>query len=385
MNRRKHETYDVEKDIKLAICYDFDKTLTPDDMQAQGFIQSLDYKVEDFWAASNNLAAQNEMDQNLSYMYMMTKESRGKVLFTRDTLRKAGSAIRFFDGVSTWFDRINEYGKQRGVVVEHFIISSGLKEMIEGTEIAEKFKRIYASSFTYDEQNVPVWPAQAVNYTNKTQFLFRIEKGILDVNDQNVNTYYEPHEYDVPFRNMVYIGDSDTDIPCMKLVNANGGHSIGVYNPETRDKSKVFRMLDEGRIKFFAPADYSEGSPMDVLVKQIIDRTYANEVLEKMHYHCKAEKYTETKNQSREEVYKDSLIDALEDSINFRSTHEAIRELRTIPNWSRHQKRKLCSIALENSQVRSILKDEDLKGFYTTLCEGLDDASAKAVLALIEE
>lgn len=385
MNRIEHGTYDIEKEIKLAICYDFDKTLTPDDMQAQGFIQSLDYKVEDFWATSNAMAAKNEMDQNLSYMFMMTEESKGKVVFTRDSMKKAGAKIRFFEGVTTWFDRIDEYGKERGIVVEHFIISSGLKEMIEGSAIADKFKRIYASSFTYDHRGIPVWPAQAVNYTNKTQFLFRIEKGILDVNDQNVNAYFEPHEYDVPFRNMVYIGDSDTDIPCMKLVNANGGHSIGVYNPETKDKSKVFRMLDEGRIKFFAPADYSEDSPMDRLIKQIIDRTYANELLEKMHYRCKAEKYAETRGQTREEAYKEGLIDALEDSINFRSTHSAIRELSAVESWSRAQKRKLCNIALENGQVRSILKDNDLKQFYSRICEGLDDAGARAVLTLLQE
>lgn len=125
----------------LAICYDFDKTLSPDDMQAQGYIQSIEYEVADFWKESNQLASDNDMDQNLAYMYMMANKSRGKVLFTKDTLNKDGAKVKLFPGVSTWFDRINHYGEEKGVIVEHYIISSGLKEMIEGTEVADKFKR----------------------------------------------------------------------------------------------------------------------------------------------------------------------------------------------------------------------------------------------------
>ena len=157
----------MEKPI-LAICYDFDKTLSPDDMQAQGYIQSVDCEVVDFWRESNELAAQNEMDQNLAYMYMMVEKSRGKVVFTRKNLKNDGSKVKLFPGVSTWFDRINKYGEDKGVQVEHYIISSGLKEMIEGTEIADKLKKIYASSFYYDKTGVAVWPAQVVNYSNKT-------------------------------------------------------------------------------------------------------------------------------------------------------------------------------------------------------------------------
>ena len=170
--------------------------------------------------------------------------------------------------------------------MEHYIISSGLKEMIEGTKIAQSgaFKKIYASSFYYNNRGVAKWPAQVINYTSKTQFLFRIEKGVLDINDPGVNDYFPPDEIRVPFRNIVYIGDSDTDIPCMKLVNTYGGHSIGVYNPDTQDKTKVFKMMRDNRIKYFAPADYSEGLELDALVKAIIDKTATYEVLENKHY-----------------------------------------------------------------------------------------------------
>lgn len=367
----------------LAICYDFDKTLSPDDMQAQGYIQSIEYEVADFWKESNQLASDNDMDQNLAYMYMMANKSRGKVLFTRKTLMEDGKKVKLFPGVATWFDRINKYGKDRGVEVEHYIISSGLKEMIEGTEVANKFKKIYASSFYYDEDGLAVWPAQVVNYTNKTQFLFRIEKGVLDINDQGVNSYFEPSEYRVPFRNMVYIGDSDTDIPCMKLVNINGGHSIGVYNSETKDKSKVFRMLEENRIRYFVPADYTEGSKLEMLIKQIIDRTSTNEILEDVHFDCVEEKMHETKNQSEEEIKKEELIDKLEDSTSFANTHSIIEQLSEVKIWNEGQKNKLVRIALENMQVTYILRDKDLKDFYTLICEDLDSKEAERVRKIL--
>ena len=167
--------YKKEKDIILAICYDFDKTLTPDDMQAQGFIQSLGQNVDEFWSESNKLAEDNDMDQNLAWMYKMTKDSRGKHIFNKKTLSEYGANVELFPGVEEWFDRINNYGKEKSIQVEHYIISSGLKEMIEGTKIASHFKKIYASSFYYDADGVAVWPAQCINYTSKTQFLFRIK------------------------------------------------------------------------------------------------------------------------------------------------------------------------------------------------------------------
>ena len=373
----------MKKKPILAICYDFDKTLSPDDMQAQGYIQSIGFEVSEFWKESNNLATDNDMDQNLAYMYMMASKSRGKRLFTRENLRGDGAKVELFPGVDTWFDRINQYGDSKGVEVEHYIISSGLKEMIEGTKVADKFKKIYASSFYYDVDGVAVWPAQVVNYTNKTQFLFRIEKGVLDVNNQGVNSYFAPDEYRIPFRNIVYIGDSDTDIPCMKLVNINGGHSIGVYNSETKDKSKVFRMLDENRIKYFVPADYTKGAKLEQLIHQIIDRTISNEVLEEAHFCCVSEKENETRNQSKEELEKEELIDKLSDSTSFANTHPVIEQLTGVKVWSGAQKNKLLRIALENTQVTYILKDYDLKAFYTIICDGVDTEDADGVREIL--
>ena len=258
----------------LAICYDFDKTLSPTDMQAQGYIQAVyGDDVPSFWKESNQMAEDNEMDTNLAYMYMMVRKAHGHIVLTKKTLEEYGSKVTLFPGVEEWFRRIKDYGSKHNVIVEHYIISSGLKEMIEGTSAAKSgsFEKIYAISFMYDDDDVPIWPAQVINYTNKTQFLFRIEKGVLDINDSGVNDYFPDEDIRVPFRNMVYIGDSDTDIPCMKLVNSYGGHSIGVFNNDTLDKTKVFKMFRDNRIKFFAPADYTEGSELDILVKAIID------------------------------------------------------------------------------------------------------------------
>ncbi len=270
----------------LAICYDFDKTLSPDDMQAQGYIQSVGYDVQKFWDESNDLAKANDMDNNLAYMWKMVQESEGRMVFNKEKLAEYGARVKLFDGVEDWFERIRAYGKTRNVIVEHYIISSGLKEMIEGTKMARAgaFEKIYASSFYFNDRGVAKWPAQVINYTSKTQFLFRIEKGVLDINDPGVNAYFSPEEIRVPFRNMVYIGDSDTDIPCMKLVNTYGGHSIGVYDPATQNKEKVYKMMHDKRIRYYAPADYTELSELDLLVKAIIDKTAANEILEDRHF-----------------------------------------------------------------------------------------------------
>lgn len=288
----------------LAICYDFDKTLSPKDMQAQGYIQSVGYDVEAFWEKSNTLAREHDMDSNLAYMYTMISEAEGRIVVNREALEDYGAAVELFPGVVDWFDRIQSYGEEKGVIVEHYIISSGLKEMIEGTKIAKNgcFKKIYASSFLFSEKGAAIWPAQAINYTNKTQFLFRIEKGVLDVNNFAVNEHFAPEDIRVPFRNMIYIGDSDTDIPCMKLVDSHGGHSIGVYDPYSEDKEKVYKMMTDDRIRYFAPANYEEDSELDKLVKAIIDKTVAYEVLEAKHVRDLLETRLEEENRRIEKI-----------------------------------------------------------------------------------
>lgn len=260
----------------IALCYDFDKTLSPFNMQEQGFIQDLGLDIKSFWKEVLDFSKENQVESNLAYMYKMVQKVGNS--FTKETLKSYGEKIKLFDGVESWFDRINSYANEMGVSIEHYIISSGIKEMIEGTDIAKKgcFKEIYASSFYYNENGVAVWPSQVVNYTNKTQFLFRIEKGVLNVLDDAVNDRFMPDEKRIPFSNIIYIGDSDTDVPCMNLVKRLGGNSIGVYDKDTLDKSKIIKMIKDERISSFAPADYSENSELDKTIKNIIKNIINN-------------------------------------------------------------------------------------------------------------
>ena len=374
----------------IALCYDFDKTLSPDDMQAQGYIQTVQPEgsdvIGDFWRESNNRAAANNMDKNLAYMYTMKKKARGQIVFTKEKLADYGSKVALFEGVKDWFKRIRDYGTERDIIIEHYIISSGLKEMIEGTSIAKEFKELYATSFYFDEDGVAVWPAQVVNYTNKTQFLFRISKGVLDVNDDAVNDSFAPDEIRVPFRNMVYLGDSDTDIPCMKLVNSQGGYSIGVFNPDEKDKvkakNKVYKMMRDNRISYFAPADYSEGSELDELVKLIIDKTVYNEKLYKKKYINQKEAIEQEK--PREEQEKIDLINSLESSGSFKSTHAIIEKLSKYTSWTPEEIEDLLAIALENTQVWHILNDPDIKKFYQYLIEQLGSNTNELIRDKVE-
>ena len=225
-----------------------------------------------------------------------------------------------------------------------------------------------------------------INYTNRTQFLFRIVKGVLDANDSGVNDFFAPEEIRIPFRNMIYIGDSDTDIPCMKLVNSYGGHSIGVYNNDSLDKSKVYKMLRDNRIKYFAPADYTEGSELDDLVKAIIDRTVTNEILETIHYKCKEEQERrDLKNQN--DILKKEKLDlimSLNGSSSFATTHIIIEKLESYVKWDEEEKYMLIDVALKNTQVRYILNDIDVKKFYKAILKTLPEENEK-VKQIIKE
>ena len=259
-----------EKQPVVAICYDFDKTLSPDDMQAQGYIQSVGYDVAEFWKESNELAERNEMDQNLAYMLMMKKKAAGKLVFTRENLQDYGAKVRLFPGVEDWFERIRAYGAEHGVIVEHYIISSGLREIIEGCPISREFKEIFASEFYYNENGVAAWPKLSVNYTSKTQFVYRINKGVLDVSDdRTLNASMPDDSKRVPFTNMIYLGDGLSDVPCMKMMQAYGGASVAVYQEMTPG---VKDLLANGRVDYIYPADYRPGSGLDTTIKNILRR-----------------------------------------------------------------------------------------------------------------
>ena len=277
------------KKPRVAIMYDFDKTLCTKDMQEYGFIPSLGMSSSEFWKAAGELTDKEEMNNVLAYMYLMVDKAReNKVRVKAKTFRKLGKDVEFFEGVNTWFDRINKYANEVGVRVEHYIVSSGIKEIIEGTSIAKEFKKIYACEFMYDYNGTIIWPKCAVNYTTKTQFLFRINKGVLKVNNEStekLNEYTPENDRRIPFRNMIYIGDGLTDVPCMKLVRNNGGQSIAVYNQE-KGKAAAKKLKENGRVNYVVEADYSEGGDLEIIVKSIMKKVFAVEEMRSYEKEC---------------------------------------------------------------------------------------------------
>jgi 2-hydroxy-3-keto-5-methylthiopentenyl-1-phosphate phosphatase len=270
-------------DFTIALIYDFDGTLAAGNMQEYDFIPAVGKSNFEFWDEANRLAEEQDADQILTYMALMIRSAQAKGLsLRREAFQESGKRVELFPGVLEWFDRINKYGEEHGVRVLHYINSSGMKEIIEGTPIADKFRKIYACSFLYNVDGIAYWPGVAVNYTNKTQFIFKINKGVESVYDTTqVNQYMEEKDRPVPFSRMIYVGDGTTDIPCMRLVKNFGGHSIAVYNPSSESKrGEMSTLIRDNRVNHVCPADYSEGSEMDIVVKTIIDKCVADHKLQ---------------------------------------------------------------------------------------------------------
>ncbi len=263
----------------VALIYDFDGTLSPGNMQEFGFIQAIGKSPAEFWQQSDEIAMGQDASNILSYMKLMFDEAKkAGIKLRRDDFRRFGESVELFEGVKEWFGLINEYGKSQGVKIEHYINSSGLTSMIEGTPIGHEFKRIFACSFIYNKDGEAEWPGVAVDYTAKTQFLFKINKGILSVRDnKKVNESTAEENKRIPFSNMIYFGDGETDVPCMKLVKMFGGNPIAVYNPENKKKvNEARKLLRQGRVNFTVPANYTKDSRAYQVVCAIINKIKAD-------------------------------------------------------------------------------------------------------------
>lgn len=266
----------------IGLIYDFDGTLSPGNMQEFGFIQAVGQTPEEFWTKSNNLAIGQDASDILAYMKLMIDEARKNgIKLTREGFNRFGADIKLYEGVRDWFSNVNEYGRKHGVIVEHYINSSGLTEIIEGSPIAKEFKHVFAGSFLYDKNGEAEWPGIAVDYTAKTQYLFKIQKGIFSSRDaQRVNESLADEDKRLPFTNMIYFGDGETDIPSMKLVSMFGGNAIAVFDPARPGKKQVAqKLLRQGRVNFITPANYTKESRTFRLVCAIIDKIKADNEL----------------------------------------------------------------------------------------------------------
>ncbi|WP_419010991.1 HAD family hydrolase [Hominenteromicrobium sp.] len=257
----------TENRPRMAICYDFDKTLSPDDMQTFTLIPSFGIDKDKFWAETDTFARENSMESNLSWMFMLVRYSRflGKSL-KREYFRAIGAQVELYRGVTDWF-------------------------------------------------------AQAINYTNKTQFIFRIAKGFLEEYDERVNDSMPEENLRIPYENIVYIGDSATDIPCMRLVKSKGGYSVGVYDPEKNNRAKVYKLYNDNRLNFYAPADYTERSNLYRYMQQIIDEVAAREQI-------KSER--EILRQPAEAYKMRSMLEKLETGYPEKLTPQEITELQKL-------------------------------------------------------
>ena len=255
----------------IGILYDFDKTLCTTDMQEYAFIKNLGMTSDEFWGAAADITDKHDVEKILAYMFVMIQKCKEKgIPLTEEYLKQCGEHVVLYRGVQTWFDRINEFGESLGVNIEHYIISSGTYEIIQGTPIAKYFKRIYACRYMYDENGEALWPSLAINYTLKTQYIYRISKGILDVTDDyNLNRLQDESLRRIAYRNMIYIGDGLTDIPCMKMVKEKGGKSIALY--PSGKSAKVKPLVDDERINYVCVADYSQNSTLEKIVKLMIE------------------------------------------------------------------------------------------------------------------
>lgn len=272
----------MTKRLKTALIYDFDGTLARGNMQEVSFIPSIGMTPKQFWDSVFPQTQKADGDGILMYMQMMLQAARenGQPV-TKQALRDHGQDVALFEGLRdmSWFERMDAFGDQFGLEIEHYIISAGLTEMIEGCPIAKAFKHVYASKYVYDDNDVAIWPAVGVNYTTKTQYLFRINKGVFNHwDDERINRFIPDDERPIPFERMIFLGDGDTDVPTMKMMHTKGGFSIAVYDPENtpRDTNKIHRLISEDRVNFVAAADYREGSPVDLIVKGLIGRIAVN-------------------------------------------------------------------------------------------------------------
>ena len=264
----------------IAMVYDFDGTLCPQPMQEYTVLPKLGIKPEEFWRLVEHDAKETGGEKMLVYMRILLEEAHNRRVFiSRDDFKKMGKDIEYFPGVKEWFPKINNYVKRKSegtVTIQHYIISAGMKEILEGISIRKFFKQIYASEYHFNFQGIATFPKQLITDTTKTQYLFRVNKGKEEL-DESINEHMPEWQRPIPFQNIIYIGDGMTDVPSMALTKKNGGHTIAVYPEEDRhDQATCIKLLKANRVDFIAPADYQKGSHLSRQVELLLDKILSN-------------------------------------------------------------------------------------------------------------
>jgi hypothetical protein len=264
----------------IALVYDFDGTLSPRPMQEYAFLPQIGADAAAFWAESNALAKKTRADPLITYMHLMYKKAKTKgVRIDRADLVAQGRQVELYSGVEDWFDAIGAYVKSHaqshGVQLRHYLISSGLTEIVEGTSIYRRFHNVFASEYWFDAYDLP-YPKRVITDTGKTQYLFRINKGVEDLGE-SINQHMPEEARPIPFANMIYFGDGDTDVPSMAVMRKNGGYAVAVYpSGKSKGRAKCVDLFKAGRCDFFAPADYREGSDLFRRTCLLLDRILAD-------------------------------------------------------------------------------------------------------------
>ena len=276
----------------IALVYDFDGTLSPQPMQEYTVLPKIGARPADFWAKVNREARETESDQMLVYMrHILEALERAQVDVKRQDFAAMARRIEYFPGVETWFARMNGYVRKRSrgrVSLRHYLVSAGQKEILEGVSIRKHFKRIYASEYHFNHHGVATFPKFLVTDTLKTQFLFRINKGLENVTE-SINEHMPESTRPIPFQNIVYVGDGMTDVPSMALTKKSGGHAVAVYDPRGKGRATCVKLLDAGRVDFIAAADYRRASRLSRRVELLLDAIIADIAYRREAFHVRRE------------------------------------------------------------------------------------------------
>ena len=273
----------------IAIIYDYDQTLSPIYMQDEAIFPAFGINSAAFWKRSQELVKNEGYDHELAYMKVLL-DSLEMDRPTNEELKSLGGKLTFYKGLPGMFEEfqsglLSAEHENHGIRVEHYIVSSGLKVVLEGSALAAHVRAIFGCEFAVDLQGRITFPRRVISHTQKTQFLFRINKGMLDVSE-DVNDHMPSELRPVPFSNMIYVGDGPTDVPCFTVMRRNGGHAIAVYNPDDPTRSsfkKCYQLCTHAdRVKNIAPSDFRHGSHLRLLLEEMV-REIANQIVQRRH------------------------------------------------------------------------------------------------------